>query len=236
VNARRFYKTVSVTDDLSIALDGRLVKTPLKSFLRLPTRMLAEAVAAEWEAQGEKIQPATMLFTKLANTAIDRVGPDRKRIAGEVLDYANSDLVCYRADSPQTLVERQAAAWDGVIDWAHAALDAPFTTTTGINHVPQPEPAIRAFENALANVNDFELSAFYTVMSITGSALIAMMLVRGAIRPEAAWNAAHVDEDYQIEQWGQDYEAADRRAGRRIEFMACCRFMAASRADSDVLP
>ena len=226
---RRFYKTVSVTDDFGIALDDRVVKTPMKAPLRLPTRPLAEAVAAEWEAQGEKIDPATMLFTKLANTAIDRVGPLRAAIVSEVLDYANSDLVCYRAGTPDALVLRHTGAWDPIVDWARTALDAPFVVTIGIVHTPQPEAALQAYASALAELSHFELSAYYTIMTLTGSALIAMMLARNAITPEAAWAAAHVDEDYQIEQWGGDEEAATRHALRLKEFTACCRFMALAR-------
>lgn len=222
---RRFYKTVTVTETNGIALDGRAVKTPLKSALALPTKPLAEAVAAEWDAQTEQIDPASMILTKLANTAIDRVGPNRAAIIAEAVDYANSDLVCYRADTPETLAERHARAWDPVVDWARTALDAPFTVTSGIIHKPQPEAALKAHESALAQLNDFELAAYHSIMSLTGSALIAMMLARAATIPEAAWIAAHVDEDYQIEQWGADEEAQRRRAARYAEFMACCRFL-----------
>ncbi len=227
--AKRFYKSVTVTDDLGIALDGRAVKTPLKSKLQLPTRALAEAVAAEWEAQAGTIDPATMLFTRLANTAIDRVGPDRARIVSEILEYAGSDLVCYRAETPEALVERHATAWNPVIDWARTVLDAPFVVTAGVIHVDQPPAALKAHEAALASLSHFELSAYYSIMTMTGSALIAMMLARNAIIPEAAWIAAHVDEDYQIEQWGQDEEAQARRTARYREFMACCRFLELSR-------
>jgi chaperone required for assembly of F1-ATPase len=226
---RRFYKSVAVTGDLGIALDGRVVKTPLKSPLALPTKVLADAVAAEWEAQGEKILPSTMLFTRLANTAIDRVRPDRPRIEGEVIDYANSDLVCYRAETPEALVALHRAAWDPVVDWARVALDAPFVVTVGIVHNPQPDAALNAYRTAVAALNDFELSACYTIMTMTGSALIAMMLARATITPEIAWAAAHVDEDYQIAQWGEDEEAAARRALRQTEFMSCCHFMALAR-------
>ena len=229
-NRRRFYKDVSVTDDLAIALDGRPVKTPLKSSLRLPSRALADAVGDEWAAQGEDIKPATMILTTLANTAIDRVGLHREAIESEVLDYANSDLVCYRTDRPPDLVALQVRFWNPIVDWARTDLDAPFEVTSGIIHLPQPEAALSAFSMALKNLNDFELSAFYTIMTLTGSALIAMMLARRAITPEAAWTAAHVDEDYQIEHWGQDDEARDRRIGRHAEFMACCRFMDLARA------
>jgi chaperone required for assembly of F1-ATPase len=195
----------------------------------LPTRPLAEAIAAEWEAQGEKIVPASMLFTRLANTAIDRVGPLRQHIATEVLDYANSDLACYRAADPEVLVRRHATAWDPIVDWARTDLDAPFAVTTGIVHKPQPEVALKAYAQALAGLNDFQLSAHHTLMTLSGSALIAMMLARNAIIPELAWAAAHVDEDYQIEQWGQDEEAAARRAIRRAEFLGASRFLALSR-------
>ena len=222
---RRFYKDVTVTDDLGIALDGRPVKTPMKAALVLPTRALADAVAAEWAEQGEEIKPATMYLTKLANTAIDRVTAYREAIESEVLDYANSDLVCYRTDRPPDLVARQVRGWDPIVDWARTALDAPFEVTDGIVHRPQPEAAIAAFAVAVQGLTDFELAAFYTIMTITGSALIAMMLARNATLPETAWLAAHVDEDYQIEHWGQDDEARDRRIGRHTEFMACCRFM-----------
>lgn len=226
---RRFYKTVAVTDDLGIALDGRPVKTPMKAPLRLPTRALADAVAAEWDAQGEKIDAASMLFTKLANTAIDRVAQDRARIEAEVLDYAGSDLVCYRADRPPDLVQRHNTSWDPVVDWARTALDAPFEVTEGVIHKAQPAAAITAHGLALKSLNDFELAAYHAIMTLTGSALIAMMLARRATVPEAAWLAAHVDEDYQIEQWGQDAEAQARRAVRYAEFMACCRFLEFSR-------
>jgi chaperone required for assembly of F1-ATPase len=143
-----------------------------------------------------------------------------------VLDYAGSDLVCYRADRPPQLVERQAAAWDPVVDWARTTLDAPFDVTEGVIHKAQPHAAISAHSLALRDLSDFELAAYHTVMTLTGSALIAMMLARAAMVPEAAWLAAHVDEDYQIEQWGEDAEAHARKAVRYAEFMSCCRFMA----------
>ncbi|MEI8180779.1 ATP12 family protein [Aestuariivirga sp.] len=226
---RRFYKDVTVTDDLGIALDGRPVKTPMKAPLRLPTRALADAVAVEWEEQGEEIKPATMTLTKLANTAIDRVAVQHEAIVQEVLEYANSDLVCYRTDRPPDLVALQVKDWDPIVDWARTALDAPFEVTDGIIHRPQPEAAISAFAPVVQGLTDFELAAFYSIMTLTGSAILAMMLTRKAIAPEAGWTAAHVDEDYQIEHWGQDDEARDRRAGRHAEFMTCCRFMELAR-------
>jgi chaperone required for assembly of F1-ATPase len=202
---KRFYKDVTVADDFGIALDGRAVKTPMKAPLLLPTRALAD-------------------------TAIDRVGQHRAAIEQEVLDYANSDLVCYRTDRPPELVARHVKSWDPVVDWARTVLDAPFEVTDGILHRPQPEAALAAFAVAVQALSDFELAAFHSIMTLTGSALIAMMLARKAMVPEAAWLAAHVDEDYQIEHWGQDSEAQARRAARYAEFMACCRFLELSRA------
>jgi chaperone required for assembly of F1-ATPase len=230
VTARRFYKAVAVTDDLGIALDGRRMKTPAKVPLILPTRAAAEAIAAEWDAQGEKIDAASMTLTKLANTAIDRVAANRDAIIRDIVDFANSDLVCYRADQPDELVRRQSAAWDPVVDWALTALDAPFAVTTGVIHKAQSPEALHAHESAVRALNDFELAAYHTIMTLTGSALLAIMLVRNAIVPEAAWIAAHVDEDFQIEQWGRDDEAQARRAARYAEFIACCRFLGLSRA------
>jgi chaperone required for assembly of F1-ATPase len=229
VSRRRFYKTVSVTDDLGIALDGRPVKTPMKSPLRLPSLALAEAVAAEWDAQENEIKPSGMILTKLANTAIDRVAPHRAAIEAEVRDYAGSDLICYRADRPPDLVARHSMHWDRVVDWARLTLDAPFDVTVGIIHRPQPEAALAAHALAVKELSGFQLAAYHSLMTLTGSALLAMMLARRATAPEAAWAAAHVDEDYQIAQWGQDDEAQTRRAARYAEFMACCKFLELAR-------
>ena len=229
---KRFYKIATVTADLGVALDGKPVKTPGKAALLLPTAALAEAVAAEWQSQGEKVLPSTMLLTKLANTAIDRVGPEKPRIVAEMVDYAESDLVCYRAGRPPDLVERQNAMWNPVIAWALVTLDAPFEAVPGVMHRPQSPEALRAVGEALGALNDYQLAALHNIVTITGSALIALMLAKRAILPDAAWEAAHVDEDFQIAQWGQDEEAAARRQRRLREFLACCRFVELCRTQS----
>jgi chaperone required for assembly of F1-ATPase len=221
---RRFYKTVSVTPDGALLLDGRPVKTPMKAALVLPTMALARAVAEEWQAQGEKIDPASMPLTRLANTAIDRVMPDRARIVAEILQFAGSDLICYRAEAPPDLIERQALAWNPVLDWAVAELDAAFVVTAGMVHRPQPEAALKAVEAHLQGHDPFVLAALYNLMTFTGSLLIAAMTIAGRLEPEAAWRAAHTDEEYQIEQWGEDAEARQRQDLRYREFLACCRF------------
>lgn len=221
---RRFYKTVSLSPDNAILLDGKPVKTPMKAALVLPTAGLAEAVAGEWQAQGNKIDPATMPLTRLANTALDRVIPDRPRLIAEMLEFAGSDLTCYRAEAPPDLVERQALAWNPMLDWAAAELDAAFRVTAGIVHQPQPEAALKAVKTHLNRLDPFALTALHNIMTLTGSLLIAAMTVAGRIDPQAAWLAAHTDEDYQIVQWGEDAEARQRRVLRHREFLACCRF------------
>ncbi len=222
--SKRFYKEVSVTSEHAILLDGKPVKTPGRRPLRLPTPALAIAIAEEWRGQGTHIDPATLLLTKLANTAIDRVGPDRARIIAEIVEFAGSDLVCYRAGAPLELVDRQAQAWDKVVAWALKTLDASFAVTTGVVHRRQPDQALAAMQICISVFDPFTLAALHNMMTLTGSALIAAMTVARAITPDEAWAAAHADEDFQIEQWGRDEDAADRRKRRRNEFMACVKF------------
>ena len=224
----RPYSTVTVAGDnpdFSVLLDGRPIRTPLKKPLALPTRALAEAVAAEWEAQGPKIDPRTMLLTKLANTAIDRVASDRGRIIAEIVQFASSDLVCYRAAAPEGLAERQALYWDPVLAWAKSTPGATFTVTRGIVHVAQPEAGLEAIRLHLTGQSDWSLTAMHNITTLLGSALLAAMIAARSIAAEAAWLAGHVDEDWQIEQWGADEEAMARRAARRREFDTCVRFL-----------
>ncbi|MDP8996589.1 MAG: ATPase [Pseudomonadota bacterium] len=222
---KRFYKEVFVGPDFSILLDGRGVKTPMKAKLLLPTAELAHAVAEEWRAQVKLINPALMPFTKLANTAIDRVGAERAHIAGEVKNFAGNDLVCYRADKPADLVALQTQHWDKVLVWADDALGAKFKTTKGVIHIAQEPAALQAVELYVAGLDSFALAGVHNVMSLTGSALLALMLHARALSGADIWTAAHVDEDFQIEQWGEDFEAAARRAHRKVEFEATVRFL-----------
>jgi chaperone required for assembly of F1-ATPase len=227
VPARRLYNKVSVAGAMppfSVTLDERPLRTPLKRALDLPTGALAQAVAAEWDVQTEKIDPRTMPLTRLANTAIDRVAPDHDRIIGEIVDFAGSDLVCYRTEEPLGLIERQAKVWQPVLDWARAALGAQFIVTGGIVHIQQPAAALQAARNYLAQKSSWELTAIHNRTTLTGSALIASMACDGAIPASEAWAAAHVDEDWQIEHWGWDEEARHRRNHRKREFDICLRF------------
>jgi chaperone required for assembly of F1-ATPase len=218
---KRFYKSAAATPDNGVALDGKPLRTPLKQALTLPTRALADAVANEWEAQGETIDPRNLILTKLANTAIDRVAVDRQRIIDEIVKFADTDQVSYRAEEPAALVARQAEHWNPVLDWAMAQLDAAFATTTGIVPRPQPDEALAAFARHVEKLDHWELTALHNLATMTGSALIAAMAIDGALEREAAWRAAFVDEDWEVEQWGEDEEASLRRAALRREFDAC---------------
>lgn len=222
---KRFYKSVAVTDQLGIALDGRSVKTPLKAALVLPNRALADAVAAEWDAQVDVINPHAMPLTKLANTAIDRAIPERPKIAAEILEFAGSDMVCYRAEAPERLVLRQTTHWDPIIAWAKSDLNVNFATVSTITHKRQLPAALQAMEAHIASLGPFSFVAVHNLTTLTGSALLAAMVASGKIPLEAAWLAANVDEDWQIETWGADAEATARRAGRFNEFSACVRFV-----------
>jgi chaperone required for assembly of F1-ATPase len=209
-----------------ILLDGKLARTPAKAELALPTRPLAEAIAAEWAAQGDHIDAATMPLTRLVNTAIDGVTPRLAQVRADIAAFASSDLVCYRAEGPEPLVEAQCQKWDPVLAWARDALGARFAVATGLMPVAQPEGAIAAVAAALEDLDPFRLAALHVMTTLTGSALLALAHARGALTVEAAWAAAHVDEDFQISQWGEDAEAAARRARRWAEMQAASRLLA----------
>lgn len=221
---KRFYKAAGVApedDGFVVQLDGRPVLTPAKNSLRLPTDKLARLIAAEWDAQREDINPLHMPLTRLANTAIDGVALDPQAVKEDILRFAGSDLLCYRADSPQALVNRQAERWDPVIDWAHLSLGARFVLAEGVVHVEQPREAIAAFGAHLAAFHDpIALASLHSFTSLTGSALLAMAVAKEELGAEDAWATAHVDEDWNLRQWGHDDEAAARRAHRWGEMQA----------------
>jgi chaperone required for assembly of F1-ATPase len=222
---KRFYKVASVSETNGILLDGRTVKTPLKSTLILPNAQLAAAVAAEWQAQDKLINPAFMPLTKLANTAIDRASHERSSVVKEIVDYAGNDLVCYWAATPPTLVDKQRSHWQPIVDWVEAALGATFKIARGISHVPQSAAALSAVHGFAEAQDQWRLTAFFLLTTLTGSALLSAQLLAGSATPDAVWSAAHVDEDYQIEHWGLDWEAEQRRTSRRREFDGLVRFL-----------
>lgn len=225
---RRFYKNASVGDvaPFQILLDGRAVKTPKKRALAVSTKALAEAIAEEWQAQQEFVDPSRMPLTRFANTAIDAVSETADAVAADIVAYAGSDLVCYRAETPEALVALQSRDWNPIVAWADATLGAKFRVVPGIVHVQQPPAALAAVAGALTPHDAFRLTGLHVLTTLTGSALLALALARGALTTDEAWGAAHVDEDYEISLWGEDAEAAARRRGRRVEFDAACRWLA----------
>ena len=225
--AKRFYKDVTVggAAPFQILLDGRPVKTPAKRALAVPTAALGEAIAAEWAAQGEQIDPASMPLTRFANTAIDAGADALDAVAADIVAYAGSDLVCYRAEAPEELRNLQAARWDPVVAWAREALRAHMTVVVGVMPVEQPAAALAAVAAALTPHEPFWLAGVHALTTLTGSALIALAHVRGYFPADEAWTAAHVDEDYQISLWGEDEEASTRRRSRRLEFDAASRLV-----------
>ncbi len=223
---RRFYKMVTVTPERGIALDGRPVRTPGRAPLLAPTENLANAIAAEWTAQGEQIDPRAMRFTGLANAAIDRVGPDPESFARGLSVYGESDLLCYRAENPDTLVRRQAEAWDPLLDWAARRYDVTFSVTAGIVHVPQPQATLDRLTAVTAARDPFTLAALSPLVSISGSLVAALAVAEDAIAPETVWTAVIVDERWQAERWGEDALAAEALAGRRTDFLAAADFLA----------
>ncbi len=225
---KRFYKQVAVGEcetGFDIRLDGRVVKTPLKRTFAVPSRDMADAIAAEWDAQDTHIDPSSMIVTRLANTAVDRVRGDEARIVTELMYFAANDLVCYRAGTPDPLVAHQAKRWDPVLDWVRKTHQVQFICVEGLMHHTQPAIALAAISQSLAAEDKFRLTAIHNMTTLTGSVLIAMMTAASALSGEDAWTAAHVDEDWQIEQWGSDDEAEARRTVRKRDFEATLQFM-----------
>jgi chaperone required for assembly of F1-ATPase len=222
---KRFYTSVSVTADGGIALDNRIVKTPAKVPLLLPNAALAEAVADEWRAQEDVVNPHLMPFTGLANAAIDRVAPDMSAFALGLAAYAESELLCYRAAEPPALVARQDAVWNPVLDWARGRFDISFTLVTGIMHQAQPEETLSRLRQALATYDAWALAPLNPIITISGSLVLALAVAEGHMAPDAAFDAAHLDELWQAEQWGEDDFALEARALHRRDFLSACHFL-----------
>ncbi len=212
-------------DGFEILLDNRTVRTPARAALVLPNARLAEAVAAEWEAQNEDIDPRSMPLTGLANAAIDQVAPDCRAFAEPLARYAETELLCYRADTPASLVAAQAAAWDPLLAWAESRYDVAFTLVEGVIHRPQPPATVARLGEAITARDAFELAALSPIVTISGSLVIALAILKGALDPEAAFDAAHLDALWQEQRWGADAEALKARSLHRRDFDAACRFL-----------
>jgi chaperone required for assembly of F1-ATPase len=231
---KRFYSAASVGEapgGWAILLDGRPVRTPKRLHLTVPTRQLAEAIAAEWAAQGERIDPATMPLSKLAITAIDGVAGSMADVAADVVRYAGNDLLCYRAEAPEALAVLQAAAWDPVLAWIEAETRARFFLAIGVMPVTQQPQALERIADLVAPFEPFALAALHVMTTLTGSAFLALAVAKERLPVEEAWAAAHIDEDWQIARWGVDVEAAERRARRHAEMRAAARFLELLAAD-----
>jgi chaperone required for assembly of F1-ATPase len=234
---KRFYKAATVAEGeggFVIHLDGRPVRTPAKVIVELPRAEVAQLVSDEYAAQGDEINPVTMPVVRLVNTAIDGVMNEAEAVFEDILRFASSDLLCYRADSPEGLVRRQNEAWDPVLDWTASELDARFTLAEGVIHVTQPKIALVALRIHLNKLLGDEpmqralrLASLHLMTSLTGSALLALAVEAGELSEGEAWAAAHVDEDWQIEHWGQDSEAVARRNARHRDFRAAVNLLQA---------
>lgn len=221
---KRFYKEAGVEERdgrFFLALDGRTAKTPNRQDLAVPSRGLAEALAAEWGAQGAEIDPATMPVTRIVNSAIDGVAPRQAEVVDDLVRYAGSDLTYYRAGEPERLAKAQDEAWNPVLDWAREAHGARFVLAEGVMHVAQPEEAVSAIRTAVeSHTSPFALAALHVMTTLTGSVLIALAHAERAMDADRAWAAAHVDEHHQESLWGEDYEAMERRRRREADFRA----------------
>ncbi|MEI8145359.1 MAG: ATP12 family protein [Alphaproteobacteria bacterium] len=219
---KRFYEKASFDQSetgFRLLLDGRPAKTPARATLAVPSAELGTALAAEWNAQTTHINPAEMPLTRLANAILDGVVDKAEAVADEIVRYAGSDLLCYRADTPQSLVARQAAAWDPVLAWARTKTGATFILTEGVVFVAQPDDLLGKIRPHVPQ-DPWRLGATSVVTTLTGSAVLGLALAHRAFDREAVWQAAHVDEDFQTDMWGFDVEAAERRAARRRDYDA----------------
>ena len=225
---RRFWKqAVTVERDGAwiIELDGKPVRTPARALLELPTEALANAVAEEWNAVGESLEPRSLPLTGLANAAIDRIAPDREAFVANLANYAQGDLVCYRAESPAALVARQQEHWDALLGWARRRFDVDFCTTSGITHVDQPAATVERLSHALAVLDPFRLAGLSPMVTIGGSLVAALAVLEEALPVSAAWEAVTVDDCWQLEQWGSDAEAEAALENRRKDFFAAAHFL-----------
>ena len=229
---KRFYQDVTIADG-AILLDGRQVRTPARAALTLPCPTLAEVVAEEWRAQGESIDPGSMPLTGLANAAIDQVAPDPAAFADTLAAYAETDLLCYRAEAPPELIAQQAAAWDPLLAWARRRYDLDFVLAAGVVHVAQPKATVARLTAALRAHGAFALAGLSPLVTIGGSLVTALAVAEGSIGADAAFELTHLDETWQAEQWGEDALATAARAARRRDFVAAARFLSLIEGERD---
>ena len=225
---KRFWKVAAAVPDdhgWTVQLDGKPLRTPARKPLVVPNQWLAKAIAEEWNRAGETIDPRAMPLTGLANAAIDRVAPDPDTFAASLAKYGESDLACYRADSPRELVARQEKSWGELLGWARRRFDVDFCTTSGIVHVAQPEETVHRLSHRVASFDAFRLAGLSPLVTVGGSLVAALAVAEGQLTPERAWDAVTIDEQWQREQWGADAEAEAAFEARRGDFFAAARFL-----------
>lgn len=226
--ATRFYETVEVNreDDVySVTLDGRPIRTPQTTAINLPTEALANEIAKEWSDQGDEIKPLTMPVMRLACTAVDKVAPVRSQIIEQLVRYGESDMLCYRADHPDDLVKLQAEIWQPLLDWISDTKGVSLNVTSGIVHVSQPSEALATYAVLIDQYDDFKLAALGELTQLTGSLVLGLACVEGRLNQAETFEAAQLDEDWQAEKWGKDYEAIDRRQNLENDIIAAVRYL-----------
>jgi len=226
---KRFWATVTTEPrdgGHTVLLDGRQVKTPGKTPLIVPTEAMARAIAAEWDAQQGPVRPDTMPFTRSANSAIEKVAPQFDEVVGLLAAYGETDLLCYRAHSPVELVDRQAAAWDPLLDWAATTLETPLIATHGIVHVTQPEASVARLHALTAALSPFQIAAFHDLVSLPGSLILGLAVTHDRLTADEAWTISRIDETYQAELWGEDEEAVSLAETKRLALLHAARFWA----------
>lgn len=219
---KRFWKAVTVEPEgagFAVRLDGRLIKTPAKRLLQVPSEAMATRIAEEWEAQVEIVDPTAMPWTRSANAAIDKVAVQRAEVMAHLADYAGSDLLCYRADGPDSLVARQQETWDPVLDWLSTRFDVRLAVAAGVMPVEQSADDIARLARAMTPMSDFQLTGFYDLVTLSGSFGLALATVHDVQPAADLWAASRLDEVWQIEQWGDDEEAAEVAALKEQAFL-----------------
>ncbi|PKQ12357.1 MAG: ATPase [Alphaproteobacteria bacterium HGW-Alphaproteobacteria-1] len=234
--AKRFWKEARAVEGApgyGVELDGRPVRTPAKAALVVPTRALAQGIAAEWAAQEGVIRPATMPMTRAANVTIDRVGQQRGAVAAMLADYGGSDLLCYRAHGPEDLVERQAKAWDPLLEWTESVFSVRLRITRGVMPVKQEAAALSRLHDEVKLLDNWALTAFHDLVSLSGSLVIGLAALRGYASAETLWHVSRIDETWQEELWGCDEEAQETAVRKQSDFLNAMRFHDLSRAPDD---
>ena len=224
---KRFWKKAQAEacdEGFTVLLDGRPVRTPAKAPLAVPTRAMAEAIAGEWDAQEKVIDPRTMPVTRGANAAIDKVRTQRDEVIAMLAEYGDSDLLCYRAAGPEGLIQKQAEAWDPMLDWAAETLGVRLAVGEGVMHVVQSPKALGKLRDEVDAFDEFALAAVHDLISLSGSLILALGVTREAIPVEEAWLLSRIDEHWQISQWGEDDEATAAEMIKRQAFEDAARF------------